>query len=97
MPSFEGRGNLAAMKNAVEVTVDSEGQLVLPRSVREEAGLLPGRTFRISIEDGRIELEPVPRELRIVQKGPLRVAVPAQEGPMLKESTVQQLLRELRD
>jgi predicted RNase H-like HicB family nuclease len=38
--------------------------------------------------DGRIEIEPAPREVRIVQKGYLRVAVPVEPGPPLTQEIV---------
>ena len=46
--------------------------------------------------EGRIETEPVTREVRIVQRGPLRVAVPVEEGPPLTDEVVEQIRRELR-
>ena len=85
------------MKNAVQTTIDSAGRLVLPKAVRDEAGILPGITLKVTIQGGRIEIEPVPREVRIVQRGPLRIAVPVEEGPPLAEETVQQARREIRE
>jgi hypothetical protein len=41
--------------------------------------------------------EPVPREVRIVQKGSLRIAVPAEDGPSLTEATVERVRREIRE
>ena len=46
------------------------------------------------IEEGRIE--PVTREVRIVQRGPLQVAVPVEEGPPLTAEIVERVRRELR-
>lgn len=85
------------MKNAIQTTIDSSGRLVLPKTIRDEAGILPGMTLRITVEEGRIEIEPVPREVRIVQKGPLRCAVPVEEGPSLTEETVQRVRQEIRE
>ena len=85
------------MKNAIQTTIDSAGRLVLPKTVRDEAGILPGMALRISVQDGRIEIEPVAREVRIVQRGPLRIAVPVEEGPLLTEETVDRVRREIRE
>jgi AbrB family looped-hinge helix DNA binding protein len=85
------------MKNAIQTTIDSAGRLVLPKTVRDEAGILPGMALRITVQDGRIEIEPVAREVRIVQKGPLRIAVPVEEGPSLTEETVERVRREIRE
>jgi AbrB family looped-hinge helix DNA binding protein len=85
------------MKNAIQTTIDSAGRLVLPKTVRDEAGILPGMALRVRVQDGRIELEPVAPEVRIVQKGPLRIAVPVEEGPSLTEETVERVRREIRE
>jgi AbrB family looped-hinge helix DNA binding protein len=85
------------MKNAIQTTIDSAGRLLLPKTVRDEAGVLPGMALRVSVQNGRIELEPVAREVRIVQKGPLRIAVPVEEGPSLTEETVERVRREIRE
>jgi AbrB family looped-hinge helix DNA binding protein len=85
------------MKNAMQTTIDSAGRLVLPKTVRDEAGILPGMALRITVQDGRVEIEPLPREVRIVQRGPLRIAVPVEEGPSLTEETVERVRREIRE
>lgn len=38
-----------------------------------------------------------PREIRVVQKGALRIAVPVEEGPSLTEETVERVRREIRE
>lgn len=69
----------------------------MPKTVREEAGILPGMSLRVTAREGRIEIEPIPRQVRIVQKGPLLIAVPVEEGPPLTEATVEQVRREMRE
>jgi AbrB family looped-hinge helix DNA binding protein len=85
------------MKGGIETTIDSAGRLVLPKTIREEVGILPGMTLRITVLEGKIEIEPVPRQVRILQKGPLRIAVPVEEGPALTDETVQRVRREIRE
>jgi len=50
-----------------------EGQVVIPKPVREELGLAPGTVLRVRVEEGkRVVLEPVeepPREA-FVEAGP---------------------------
>ena len=84
------------MKRVVSTTIDDSGRLVLPESVRAEAGILPGMTLEITVEDGRVEIESTLREIRVVQQGPLWVAVPVEAGEPLRESTVENVLREVR-
>jgi hypothetical protein len=52
--------------------------------------------LRVTVEEGRIEIEPAPREVRIVHRGPLRIAVPVEEGPPLTSATVEQVRRGIR-
>jgi AbrB family looped-hinge helix DNA binding protein len=84
------------MKRVVSTTIDDSGRLVLPESIRDEVGIRPGMTLEITVEDGRIESEPAPREIRVVQRGPLWVAVPVEPGEPLTESTVENVRREIR-
>jgi len=85
------------MRNAIRTTIDSAGRLVLPKIVRDEAGIVPGMTLGITVQEGRVQIEPVPREVRILQKGPLRVAVALEEGPPLTAEAVERVRREIRD
>jgi AbrB family looped-hinge helix DNA binding protein len=41
------------------VRLSSKGQLVIPKSVRQELGLEPGDQLHIEVEDDRLVLEPV--------------------------------------
>ena len=56
--------------------MDSAGRLVIPKKVRQAAGLKPGALLEIQCRDGRIEIEPVPIELRFVRRGKFVVALP---------------------
>jgi AbrB family looped-hinge helix DNA binding protein len=85
------------MGDTLQTTIDSAGRLVLPKAVREEAGILPGMTLRITVQEGKVEIEPLPREVKIVQRGPLWIAVPTEAGAALSEATVDQVLRKVRE
>lgn len=58
----------------VQVTVDRSGRLVIPQAIREEAGIEPGMTLDIRVNDGRIEIER-PSEVRLVRQGRFITAV----------------------
>jgi hypothetical protein len=45
----------------------------------------------------RGEIEPLPCEVKIVQRGPLWIAVPTEKVPTLSEETVDQVLRKIRE
>ena len=76
--------------------MDSAGRLVVPKEIREQADLQPDTPLRIRYADGRIEIEPEPRDVRIRRRGRLSVAVPAEEGEPLRDETVAAVSREIR-
>ena len=78
------------------ISMDARGRVELPEQVRREAGIQPGMPLQVSCHDGRIEIEPAPRDVRIVQQGSLRVAVPVEPGPPLTQEIVQQTLEKIR-
>lgn len=84
------------MKDGIVTTMDSAGRLVLPKEIRDEAGILPGMPLSVSYLDGRVEIEPAPREVVTKRKGRLLVAVPVEEGPPLSERTVRETIARIR-
>jgi AbrB family looped-hinge helix DNA binding protein len=84
------------MKNATEITMDDSGRLVIPKPIRERAGLRPGVPLAITCSEGRIEIETAPRAVKLVRKGSFRVAVPVEPGEPLTEEMVERVRGELR-
>lgn len=84
------------MGRSVRATVDDSGRLVLPETFRDEVGIAPGMTFEITVLDGRVEIEPA-GEVRIIQRGPLWVAVSTEPVELLRESLVEEVRQEIRD
>lgn len=80
----------------MKTTIDRAGRLVVPKKIREEAGLSPGSELTIRVADGRIEIEPAPLDVRLVKRGRLTVAVPRKGVPPLTEETVRRTLGRLR-
>lgn len=77
--------------------MDASGRLVVPKAVRDAAGFEPGTPLRIRYRDGRIEIEPAPREIRIVERDGFRVAEPTERGDYLTSETVRSTKQRLRD
>ena len=84
------------MKSGAISTMDSAGRLVLPREIRDQAKLEPGMPLRIVFRDGRVEIEPAPREVRIVRKGRMQIAVPVEESDALRSDTVREAMESVR-
>lgn len=77
-------------------TIDTAGRLVLPKALREKAGIVPGMRLEIRWRDGRIEIEPPPRAIRIERWGRVLVAEPLEPGDELSRETVRATIEELR-
>jgi AbrB family looped-hinge helix DNA binding protein len=80
----------------MQVTMDSTGRLIVPESIREQAEILPGVPLEIRVRDGRIEIEPAPRDVRLVRKGRLTVAVPVVPSPPLTAEIIERVLDDVR-
>jgi len=74
----------------MKTTMDSAGRLVIPREVRRPAGIQPGMALDVRWRDGRIEIEPAPLPVRLVQKGRLLVAIPEGEVEPLEPEQVEE-------
>lgn len=62
-------------------TIDKAGRVVIPKAMRERAGLEPGTPIEIRYDYGRIEVEAAPIPVKLVRKGGWLVAVPLEAVP----------------
>ena len=58
----------------MEATIDQAGRVVIPKAIRQAAGLKPGSPLTIEYRDGRIEIEPKVPKVRLIRKGSVLVA-----------------------
>ncbi|MER3411086.1 MAG: antitoxin, partial [Thermoleophilia bacterium] len=49
-------------------TIDRAGRIVIPKPLRDAAGLRPGQEVEIHEREGRIEIEPVASAMRLVER-----------------------------
>ena len=52
----------------MRTTIDSAGRVVVPKQLRDSAGLVPGQELEIVERDGRVEIEPVPIGVTLVER-----------------------------
>jgi len=45
--------------DAIKATTDADGRLVIPKQLRQHAGLEPGAALDVRYREGRIEIEPL--------------------------------------
>ena len=84
------------MSDTTSTTIDSAGRVVIPKEIRDDAGLESGTKLRIRLRGGLIEMESEPREVRIEWRGPLQVAVPVDEAESLDRDAVSETRRRIR-
>lgn len=80
----------------MNATIDRAGRVVVPKPVREAAHLHPGTRVQFRVRGGRVEMEPVPMEVRFERSEPLVVAVPQTEGAVVTTAEIEQILAETR-
>ena len=80
----------------MKTTIDSAGRLVIPKEIRRQAGLRPGMELEVRWADGQIEIEPRLLPVRLVQQGPLLVAVADGEAEPLTNEMVEEIRESLR-
>jgi AbrB family looped-hinge helix DNA binding protein len=77
-----------AMSDPIEIAIDKVGRVVIPKEIREEAGIEAGMPLTITCREGRIEIEPKRRPIRIERKGRLQVAVSVEPREALTRAAV---------
>ena len=80
----------------MNITIDSAGRLVVPKSIREEAGLRPDVPLEIRCREGCVEIEPAVRLVRRTKKGRVAVALPVDSGQPLANEVVRRVQGALR-
>ena len=82
--------------NAMKTTIDPAGRLVIPKQIREQAGLLPGVPLSIRASDGVVEITAAATPVRLVKKGRFTVAEPSRGTPALTADLVESTRESLR-
>lgn len=79
----------------MRTTIDAAGRIVIPKQLRQAAALEPGQELEITERDGRIEIEPVPAAMVLVERdGFLAAEVADGDGPAETTLTIEEV-REL--
>ena len=77
-------------------TIDKAGRLVIPAAIRDKAGLTPGTTIEISLEETGVRLERVAAGPRLVRVGKRLVARPTVAADARPKIDVAALIEEER-
>ena len=80
----------------MKTTIDSAGRLVIPKEIRQQAGIRAGMSLDVHVKEGKIEIEPTPINIKLERRGRLLVAVPQETIPPLTSQIVEETRRRIR-
>ena len=81
----------------MKTTIDKAGRVVIPASVRERAGLMPGSELQITLEDSTVKIERVASGPRLVKVGRRLVARPTAPSDTRPSIDIAALIEEERN
>ncbi len=79
----------------MRTTIDAAGRVVIPKPIRDGAGLRPGSPLDVTLVDGRIEIEPAATPVNLVREGHFLVAVPVEDFEPFTPEDVEHVRREI--
>lgn len=80
----------------MKAAIDRAGRLVIPKAIREQAGFKPGMSLEVKYRDGRVEIEPVQRRIKLKRKGSFWV-FSSPGMPTLTQEQVNETIESLRE
>jgi AbrB family looped-hinge helix DNA binding protein len=80
----------------MRTTIDKAGRLVIPAAIRDKAGLGPGATIEISLEETGVRIERIAPGPRLVRVGKRLVARPTASADTRPTIDVAALVEEER-
>ena len=81
----------------MRTTIDAAGRVVIPKAIRDGAGLRPGSALDVTLVDGRIEIELAAPPVRLIREGHFLVATPVGGGDPLWIEEVERVRHEIQN
>ena len=81
----------------MRTTIDKAGRVVIPASIRDRAGLAPGTTLEITVDEFGVRLEPVAPSPRLVRVGRRLVARPTSDVHTRRSLDIASLVEDERN
>jgi AbrB family looped-hinge helix DNA binding protein len=79
----------------MKTTIDRAGRVVIPKELRERAGLKPGAEVEVRCNEGIVEIVPPAPQGRLVREGSLLVWEPAPGTPVLTSDDVNKAIEDM--
>lgn len=80
----------------MKTTIDHAGRLVIPKAIRDEAGLHAGAQVDVEFRDGRVEIEVAPVPRRLVEREGGVIIEAEGDVPSLTDDDVRNVLERTR-
>ena len=80
----------------MRTTIDDAGRLVIPKALRDRAGLATSQEVEVTERDGVIEIEPAATPMRLVRRRRGVAAVAEAEVPSLTDDLVRETIERTR-
>ncbi len=83
--------------HGMKTTIDTGGRVVIPKRVRDLAGLKPGVEVTVEYSDGKIQIQPTTKPVKMVRKGSFFVLRAPRGTPQLTVDQVNEILERVRN
>jgi AbrB family looped-hinge helix DNA binding protein len=81
----------------MKTTIDRAGRVVIPKEVRQAAGLRPGDSIDVVFQEGEVAIRPTGVEMRLEKRGRFTVIVPETAIEPLSQEVVERTLEQVRE
>jgi AbrB family looped-hinge helix DNA binding protein len=81
----------------MKATIDRAGRLVIPKPLRDRAGLKPGMEVELRYSQGTIEISPPPAKGRVVREGSFLVWESPAGTPEITQEAINQAIEDDRE
>ena len=81
----------------MKTTIDRAGRVVIPKEIRQAAGLRPGDSIDVLYQEGEVAIRPTGVEMRLEKRGRFTVIVPETAIEPLSEEVVERTLKQVRE
>ena len=80
----------------MRTAIDALGRVVVPKTLRDQLGLVARRELEITLRDGALLLQPLSTQVKLVRRGRRLVAEPRKPLPRLTGQMVRDALESTR-
>ena len=81
----------------MKTTIDAAGRVVIPKALRDRAGLQAGMEIEVNLRDGLIEIAPPPPQGRLIRKNGHLFWEPAAGSSETTLEEINEAIRQLRE